>query len=157
MKLQLPACLSAPSSPSGGQSGTLQNKMAAPVRTWCCSVWRLSRKQFSTTCPAPIGEKWRKEHGLARTGTEYGPLTDLPDWSYSDGRPAPPMKGYLRRKQENEVLARRIVMLNEEVDRGIETWKKKQEEDKMKEEHRKSLLLKPKGKALMKKKSQTET
>ncbi|TWW63380.1 hypothetical protein D4764_03G0003880 [Takifugu flavidus] len=67
------------------------------------------------------------------------------------------MKGYLRRRQENEVLARRIVMLNEEVDRGIETWKKKQEEDKMKEEHRKSLLLKPKGKALMKKKSQTET
>lgn len=94
------------------------------------------------------------------------------------------MKGYLRRRQQNEVLAvsvdtffspstylfiapwrlipldilssqRRIVMLNEEVDRGIETWKKKQEEDKMKEEHRKSLLLKAKGKALMKKKSQS--
>lgn len=52
---------------------------------------------------------------------------------------------------------RRIVMLNEEVDRGIETWRKKQEGDKMKEEHRKSLLLKAKGKALMKKKSQMKT
>lgn len=48
-------------------------------------------------------------------------------------------------------------MLNEEVDRGIETWRKKQEGDKMKEEHRKSLLLKAKGKALMKKKSQMKT
>ncbi|CAG05748.1 unnamed protein product, partial [Tetraodon nigroviridis] len=122
--------------------------MAAPVRTWWCSVLRLSRKQFSTTCAAPIGEKWRKEHGLARTGTEYGPLTDLPDWSYADGRPAPPMKGYLRRRQQNEVLARRIVMLSEEVDRGIETWKKKQEGDKIKDIHKKSLLLKAKGKTL---------
>ena len=22
-------------------------------------------------------------HGLSRSGTEYGPLTDLPDWSYA--------------------------------------------------------------------------
>lgn len=93
------------------------------------------------------------------------------------------MKGYLRRRQQNEVLAvsvdtffllcvnlllhgiwspptilpsqRRIVTLNEEVDRGIDTWKKKQEEDKIKDEHKKSLLLKAKGKMLMKKKSQS--
>lgn len=92
------------------------------------------------------------------------------------------MKGYLRRRQQNEDLAvsvytffphyillyccmhdalniffsqRRIVMLNEEVDRGMGTWKKKQEEQKMKEEHRKSLLLKPKGKVFLKKKSQS--
>ncbi|XP_042368649.1 39S ribosomal protein L52, mitochondrial, partial [Plectropomus leopardus] len=78
---------------------------AAPVRTLCCSVLRLSSRQFSTTCGVQAGEKWRKEHGLSRSGTEYGPLTDLPDWSYADGRPAPPMKGQLRRKQEREVLA----------------------------------------------------
>lgn len=46
-------------------------------------------------------------------------------------------------------------MLNEEVDRGIETCKKKKEEQKMKEEHRKSLVLKAKGKALLKNKSQS--
>lgn len=43
-------------------------------------------------------------------------------------------------------------MLSEEVDRGIDTWKKKQEENKLKDEHEKSLLLKAKGKTLMKKK-----
>uniref|UniRef100_A0A3B4F909 Large ribosomal subunit protein mL52 n=1 Tax=Pundamilia nyererei TaxID=303518 RepID=A0A3B4F909_9CICH len=116
------------------------------------SVLRYSSRQFSTTCGVQAGEKWRKEHGLARSGTEYGPLTDLPDWSFADGRPAPPMKGQLRRRQERE---RRIVMLNSEVDRGMEAWREKQEEAKRMEEHKKSLLLKPKGKLLMKKKSQS--
>ncbi|XP_010746534.3 large ribosomal subunit protein mL52 [Larimichthys crocea] len=126
--------------------------MAAPVRTLCRSVLRLSSRQVSTTCGLQAGNKWRKEHGLARSGTEYGPLTDLPDWSFADGRLAPPLKGQLRRKQEREVLARRIVMLSSEVDRGIEAWSEKQENARRLEEHKKSLLLKPKGKLLMKKK-----
>ncbi|XP_017288663.1 39S ribosomal protein L52, mitochondrial [Kryptolebias marmoratus] len=129
--------------------------MAAPIRTICCSVLRLSSRQFSTTCGAQAGEKWRKEHGLARSGTEYGPLTDLPDWSFADGRPAPPLKGHLRRRQEREVLARRIVMLNSEVDKGMEAHKKRQEEAKRTEEHKKSLLLKPKGKLLINQKSKS--
>ncbi|KAM4537224.1 large ribosomal subunit protein mL52 [Odontesthes bonariensis] len=129
--------------------------MAAPVRTLCCSVLRHSSRQFSTTCSVQAGGQWRKEHGLARSGSEYGPMTDLPDWSFADGRPAPPMKGQLRRRQEREVLARRIVMLSSEVDRGMEAWKEKQEEAKRTEEHKKSLLLKPKGRLLMKKKSKS--
>lgn len=48
---------------------------------------------------------------------------------------------------------RRIVMLNNEMDRGMGTWKEKQEEAKRIEEHQKSLLLKPKGKLLIKKKA----
>uniref|UniRef100_A0A665V503 Large ribosomal subunit protein mL52 n=1 Tax=Echeneis naucrates TaxID=173247 RepID=A0A665V503_ECHNA len=114
---------------------------------------RRSSRQLSTTCGVQAGEKWRKQHGLARSGTEYGPLTDLPDWSYADGRPAPPMKGHLRRRQEREVTARRIVMLNAEMDRGINMWKERQDEAKRAEEHKKSLLFKPKGKLLMKTKS----
>ncbi|KAK5599064.1 hypothetical protein CRENBAI_026347 [Crenichthys baileyi] len=125
--------------------------MAAPIRTLCCSALRLNSRHFSFTCGVQAGQKWRLEHGLSRSGTEYGPLTDLPDWSFEDGRPAPPLKGQLRRRQEKEVLARRIVMLTSEVDRGMEVWKEKQEEAKRMEEHKKSLLLKPKGKLLIKK------
>ncbi|KAM4564207.1 large ribosomal subunit protein mL52 [Fundulus diaphanus] len=125
--------------------------MAAPIRTLCCSALRLSSRHFSSTRGLQAGQKWRTEHGLSRSGTEYGPLTDLPDWSFEDGRPAPPLKGQLRRRQEKEALARRIVMLNSEVDRGIEVWEEKQQEAKRLEEHKKSLLLKPKGKLLIKK------
>uniref|UniRef100_A0A8C4EA24 Large ribosomal subunit protein mL52 n=1 Tax=Dicentrarchus labrax TaxID=13489 RepID=A0A8C4EA24_DICLA len=99
--------------------------------------------------------KWLPWQGLARSGTEYGPMTDLPDWSYADGRPAPLMKGQLRRKQEREDLARRIVMLSTEMDRGMEAWREKQEAAKSMEEDKKSLLLKPKGSLLMKKKPQS--
>ncbi|XP_076017405.1 large ribosomal subunit protein mL52 [Genypterus blacodes] len=127
--------------------------MAAPVRTLCCSVLRVSSRPFSSSCAAQAGQKWRTEHGLSRSGSEYGPLTDLPDWSFADGRPAPPLKGQLRRRQEREVLARRIVMLDSEINRGIEACREREEKAKRLEEHRKSLLLKPKGKLLVKKKS----
>ncbi|KAM8881406.1 large ribosomal subunit protein mL52 [Synchiropus picturatus] len=129
--------------------------MAAPVRTFCCSVWRQSCRQLSSSCSLHGGQKWRKENGLPRSGSEYGPLTDLPDWSFADGRPAPPMKGMLRRRQEREALSRRIVMLNSEVDRGIESWQTREEKAKRMEEHQRSVLLKPKGRLLIKKKSQT--
>lgn len=46
-------------------------------------------------------------------------------------------------------------MLSNEVDQGIEEWKEKQAENRKIEEHKKSLLLKPKGKLLLKKKSQS--
>ncbi|XP_072314875.1 large ribosomal subunit protein mL52 [Eucyclogobius newberryi] len=125
--------------------------MAAPFRALCFSGLRHCRRQLNTTCTVQAGEKWRKENGLSRSGSEFGPLTDLPDWSFADGRPAPPLKGHLRRRQERENLARRIVMLSSEVDRGIEVWEQRQEEAKRLEEHRKSQLLKPKGRLLMKK------
>ncbi|KAM6949099.1 large ribosomal subunit protein mL52 [Aplochiton taeniatus] len=126
--------------------------MAATIRTLCCTVLKRSSRSFTTTCGARAGLKWRMENGLSRTGSEYGPLTDLPDWSFADGRPAPPLKGQLRRRQEREMLAKRIVDLNAEVDKGMETWMSKQEEAITMEHHRKSLLLKAKGNLYSKKK-----
>ncbi|KAM9401281.1 large ribosomal subunit protein mL52 isoform 1-T1 [Salvelinus alpinus] len=125
--------------------------MAAPIRTLCCTALRHSSRRFTTACGAQAGIKWRTENGLARSGTEYGPMTDLPDWSFADGRPAPPLKGQLRRKQERGTLARRVVNLSLEVDKGMEVWREKQEEAKRMQERNKSLLLKPKGNLLLKK------
>ncbi|XP_057711840.1 39S ribosomal protein L52, mitochondrial [Corythoichthys intestinalis] len=125
--------------------------MAAPVRMLCFSALKHSSRLLSTTRGVQAGEKWRLEHALARSGTEYGPLTDLPDWSFADGRPAPPTKGMLRRRMEREKLARRIVLLDAEVDKGLESWRETGEEARRIEEHRKSLLLKPKGKFIKKK------
>ncbi|XP_061921971.1 39S ribosomal protein L52, mitochondrial isoform X2 [Entelurus aequoreus] len=125
--------------------------MAAPFRILCCSVLKHSCRRFSTTCGVQGGEQWRKEHGFARSGTEYGPLTDLPDWSFADGRPAPPLKGMLRRRQEREALARRILMLNSEMDKGMESWQERKDDVIRMEEYKKTLMLKPKGKLLKKK------
>ncbi|KAJ8372751.1 hypothetical protein AAFF_G00277590 [Aldrovandia affinis] len=100
--------------------------------------------------PVQPGSKWRAEHNLSRSGTEYGPLTDLPDWSFADGRPAPPLKGQERRKRDREEFARRVVLLSSEVDRGMQRWRERKEEGKAKDEKKRSLLLKPKGNLALK-------
>ncbi|KAB1277257.1 39S ribosomal protein L52; mitochondrial [Camelus dromedarius] len=63
------------------------------------------------------GSGWRPvatQQGLAANTLGYGTLTELPDWFYADGRPAPPMKGQLRRKAQREKFARRVVLLSQE-------------------------------------------
>uniref|UniRef100_A0A8C7W8C3 Large ribosomal subunit protein mL52 n=1 Tax=Oncorhynchus mykiss TaxID=8022 RepID=A0A8C7W8C3_ONCMY len=125
--------------------------MAAPLKTLRSTGERHSSRCFTTTCGAQAGIEWTTENGLARSGTEYGPLTDIPDWFFADGRSAPPLKGQLRRKQERETLARHVVNLSPEVDKGMEVWREKREEAKRIEERNKSILLKPKGNLLLKK------
>ncbi|XP_039507135.1 39S ribosomal protein L52, mitochondrial [Pimephales promelas] len=127
--------------------------MAVSLRTICTAVSMQSTiRSFSSTCVSHAGKKWRLENGLARTGSEYGPITDLPDWSFADGRPAPPLKGQIRRQKQREDFARRAVYLNAEVDEGMKKWCERKVAEKQKEEHLKSLLLKPKGNLLLKNK-----
>ncbi|XP_072216801.1 large ribosomal subunit protein mL52 [Excalfactoria chinensis] len=62
------------------------------------------------SAPQRIGQ-WRVSKGLAPGTSGYGPLRDRPDWSFVDGRPAPLWAGQLRRRHDNEELARRAVSL----------------------------------------------
>ncbi|XP_076706103.2 large ribosomal subunit protein mL52 isoform X1 [Callospermophilus lateralis] len=113
-------------------SGTL---LSIGVRRLHCSVSALA------------GSQWRLQQGLAANPSGYGPLTELPDWSYADGRPAPPMKGQLRRKTQREEFARRVVLLSQEMDAGIQAWQLRQQ--KLQEEERKQKnALKRKGASL---------
>ncbi|PNI96501.1 MRPL52 isoform 8 [Pan troglodytes] len=64
-----------------------------------------SVRRLHCSAAAWAGGQWRLQQGLAANPSGYGPLTELPDWSYADGRPAPPMKGQLRRKAERETFA----------------------------------------------------
>ncbi|KAG9327916.1 hypothetical protein JZ751_017303 [Albula glossodonta] len=75
-------------------------------------------------------------------------MADIPSTLYSHyGRPAPPLKGQERRKGEREKfavrvtpsclsvhLSRRVVSLSSEVDRGMERWRERKEEEKAREE-----------------------
>eukprot|EP00069_Balaena_mysticetus_P013781 bmy_22124T0 len=82
--------------------------------------------------------------GGCTAASRVGPLAELPDWSYGDGRPAPPMKGQLRRKGQREKFARRVVLLSQEMDAGLQVCQLRQQ--KLQEEERKQQhALKPKG------------
>ncbi|XP_038656494.1 39S ribosomal protein L52, mitochondrial [Scyliorhinus canicula] len=91
------------------------------------------------------GSKWRLGVGLSKSGSDYGPLTDLPDWSFADGTPAPPLKGQVRRRMESEKMARRIVMLTTELEQGKERWAEQQAHLQRQEEERQLNLPIPKG------------
>ncbi|XP_058594483.1 large ribosomal subunit protein mL52 isoform X4 [Neofelis nebulosa] len=104
----------------------------------------LGVRKLHSSVAARAGSQWRLQQGLAANPSGYGPLTELPDWSYADGRPAPPMKGQLRRKAQREKFARRVVLLSQEMDAGLQAWQLRQQ--KLQEEERKQKnALKPKG------------
>ncbi|TRY57486.1 hypothetical protein DNTS_014232 [Danionella cerebrum] len=126
--------------------------MAASLRTVWFAVRRQTVRPFSSTCVTQAGRKWRLENGLALSGSEYGPMTDLPDWSFTDGRPTPPMKGQVRRQKEREEFARRTVNLNAEMDTGMRKWHESLEAKKHNHELLKASTLKPKGELLKNKK-----
>ncbi|XP_075067409.1 large ribosomal subunit protein mL52 [Mixophyes fleayi] len=90
-------------------------------------LWKRSLQNSAVLC---AGQDWRIQHGFARSGSEYGPLTDLSDWSFADGRPAPQWKGQTRRKKESKDLASRVLLLSTEIDQGMKNWSEKQEKER---------------------------
>ncbi|XP_042332361.1 39S ribosomal protein L52, mitochondrial [Sceloporus undulatus] len=108
-------------------------KSAAAIRCFHCST------------VDQAGGKWRVRQGLPVNSSQFGPLTDLPDWSFADGRPAPPMKGYLSRQEKNAELARRVAMISAEMDHGIEKWEAQQREQERQAQEKRCNRLQPKG------------
>nr|XP_041568831.1 39S ribosomal protein L52, mitochondrial isoform X1 [Taeniopygia guttata] len=76
-------------------------------------VLRLAERQARSLRPLPrppqrIGQ-WREAQGLSPSPSGPGPLRDLPDWSFSDGRPSPPWRGQERRISESrELMVKRL-------------------------------------------------
>nr|AII98118.1 BLTX812 [Nephila pilipes] len=88
---------------------------------------------------------WRLRQKLPAKGREYGPLTDLPDWSYADGRPAPLSEACKRKIKLNQEYLDQIIKLTKEVDKCKELNQLKAARE---EENRKKAIqnrLKPKG------------
>ncbi|KAM3821854.1 large ribosomal subunit protein mL52 isoform 1-T1 [Vipera latastei] len=107
------------------------------ARSFHCSTMKLA------------GSKWRAKHGLPINPTDRGPTTDFPDWSFADGRPAPPMSGQLRRQEKNREIVRRIAQLSSELDHGMKKWEAKMEKQKEDQEEKRRKRLQPKGVSLL--------
>ncbi|XP_035206796.1 39S ribosomal protein L52, mitochondrial-like [Stegodyphus dumicola] len=93
---------------------------------------------------------WRLRHGIPAKGREYGPLTDLPDWSYADGRPAPLQQAKRKRIKLHKEYCEKIIKLTKEVDECLEL---NQQKAAMEEARRQNAIhnrLKAKGDSLIK-------
>ncbi|XP_031625435.1 39S ribosomal protein L52, mitochondrial [Contarinia nasturtii] len=100
---------------------------------------------------AQMSISWRRNRRLPKNPTSSGPLTDLPDYTYMDGRPTPLGVRQKARLDRQRDIADKIVKGLYEVDFAKELYQNKL---RATEEERKQLLdskLKPKGKLLLKK------
>ena len=78
-------------------------------------MWSGNRA-VSSSAAVSAGQQWRIRNGKSRSGTEYGPLTDIPDWRFADGREAPPTEAHVRRAQRQRKIKERIQRLISEMD-----------------------------------------
>ncbi|XP_074838844.1 LOW QUALITY PROTEIN: large ribosomal subunit protein mL52 [Carettochelys insculpta] len=119
--------------------------MAAPLSLRLAARLAAAPRHLHCGAPRPAVGRWRAEQGLAPSSSGYGPLRDLPDWSFVDGRPTPPWKGQIRRRQEDEAFARRVAMLARELDEGLRRWREQQRRTQEAEEQMTQKQLQPKG------------
>lgn len=68
----------------------------------------------------------RIDEGLSRTGYEYGPLTDKPDWSFADGRQGFPGTGQLRRIGDDYDIAKTVRNYNNELENIVKSAEKRE-------------------------------
>ncbi|XP_033755586.1 39S ribosomal protein L52, mitochondrial-like [Pecten maximus] len=102
-----------------------------------CAEWKKSK----------FGGEWRIKQGKAMDGATYGPLTDLPDYTYLDGRPTPLSTGQLRRREMNKEMAKNVMQMMGELEFIQKTSEEKRQKKKDREIKTKNMLsFKPKGK-----------
>lgn len=102
----------------------------------------------STICQS-IG--WRKQNRLETNPNKYGPLTNLPDYTYLDGRPTPLGCRQQVRLNKQKIIAQKVVEGLHEIDFAM---KRHQNQLQLKENERQKAIsnkLKPKGHLLLKK------
>ncbi|XP_007436448.1 39S ribosomal protein L52, mitochondrial [Python bivittatus] len=102
-------------------------------------------RSFHHSTTKHAGSEWRLKNGLPANPSDHGLTTDLPDWSFADGRPAPLMSGQLRRQEKNRQIVRRITELSAELDHGMKKWEAKMRKQEQDEEEKRRNRLQPKG------------
>jgi len=92
------------------------------------------------------GQDWRKKNGFAANPNAYGAVTDLPDYTFIDGRRAPPGSGKVRRAIEQRDLTAKIIQLTSELDFAVERRERLDREEEDATQRILKSKLKPKGK-----------
>lgn len=121
------------------------NKLYYPEQ----SVLKLAIVSFGTSCILHLDHKWRIQRKLPANPNTSGVLTDKPDYSYLDGRPAEIGLGMKRRMEKNREYAKKILTLTKEIDFAVERHKALEQEKEQKRQRKLDSKLKRKGHLLL--------
>ncbi|XP_012532791.1 39S ribosomal protein L52, mitochondrial [Monomorium pharaonis] len=110
---------------------------------------------FHQSCIQHLDQRWRQKRGLTINPTTFGPLTNLPDYTFKDGRPTPLGIRQKARLDKQRNYAARIIKLVGEIDFAVERHARLQEEKKQERQKILDNKLKPKGDLLVQKQTDT--
>lgn len=99
---------------------------------------------FSTTSMCSAGGEWRNKQGMDGPGNINDPLRDVPDWSYSDGRSAPPGRAEVGRRDHMKKFAAVIIKYTQEMQNMQEIHNQRQQRVHDQKEHLLRQKLRPK-------------
>ncbi|XP_012283326.1 39S ribosomal protein L52, mitochondrial [Orussus abietinus] len=114
-----------------------------------CSGYKSFFNGFHTTSMRSVDQSWRIKNRLTENPNAFGPLTNMSDYSFKDGRVTPLGVKQLIRLNKHQEYTKRIITLVSQIDYAVKRYDKLQLEEN---ERRQKILeskLKPKGKPLM--------
>ncbi|XP_034940490.1 39S ribosomal protein L52, mitochondrial [Chelonus insularis] len=127
---------------------TLTNKIINGLQ-YCTNNSFIKAKGFHASASRLLDQDWRRIKGLPSNPNAFGPLTNLPDYSFTDGRPVPfGVKQYLRIQKQRKYFEK-ITKLVKEIDFAVENHERRTQEA---EEKRRKIIenkLKPKGQMIL--------
>nr|XP_012215919.1 PREDICTED: 39S ribosomal protein L52, mitochondrial [Linepithema humile] len=104
---------------------------------------------FHQSCVQHLNQKWREKRGLTSNPNTFGPLTNLPDYTFKDGKPTPLGIRAKARLEKQSEYAVKIIKLVGEVDHAVERHAKLQKENEQRRQQILDNKLKPKGDLLL--------
>ncbi|XP_011879513.1 PREDICTED: 39S ribosomal protein L52, mitochondrial [Vollenhovia emeryi] len=110
-------------------------------------------KGFHQSCVQYLDQRWRQKRGLTRNPNTFGPLTNLPDYIFKDGKPTPLGVRQKARLDKQREYAAKIIKLVSEIDHAVERHHRLKEKEKQERQQILDNKLKPKGDLLLKKQS----
>ncbi|KAH8372927.1 hypothetical protein KR009_008275 [Drosophila setifemur] len=111
-----------------------------------------AQRSVSLTAARAIDQKWRAGRGLPENPNAFGPLTNLPDYTFLDGRTTPLGANQRRRLLKQQEIAAKIVELSGELDFAKQRHVQLKEEAAAQKQRILQNKLKPKGHLLLKQK-----
>ncbi|XP_026475752.1 39S ribosomal protein L52, mitochondrial-like [Ctenocephalides felis] len=96
-----------------------------------------------------LNQEWRKQRDLPENPNRGGPLANLPDYTFLDGRPTPLGMNRLRKITKQREIAKQIVTLSSEIDFALERSAKLKQQEETKRQEIINSKLKPKGNTLL--------
>ncbi|XP_037954453.1 39S ribosomal protein L52, mitochondrial-like [Teleopsis dalmanni] len=109
------------------------------------------KRNISLTASCYYDQKWREDKGLPMNSNAFGPLTNLPDYTFLDGRPTPLGSNQKARLERQHQIAEKMVTQISELNYAKERHARLKAEKSAEKESIIKNKLKPKGHLLLKK------